>query len=381
MDHPETVAIPQERRLRFFLWPPPEPELAHAGRAGEIVIAKARLLVLALLVLPSTASWIRNPESPSGWLSMVTALVCIGIAAAILYRARSGGIAATAPLVLTVLDITLISAFHALLILAGEIDMVLNSRVTFALYLLAIVGAALRYNGQLVRVAGALATIQYLAIVAWIDFSDRAALPANTFYGDASLAGQGEEVSLLLMATVLGAILVERSRELRLSGIRDPLTKLANRSYFAERFSAELQRSLHARQPVALAMIDIDHFKQVNDTHGHAAGDRVLRFIAAELRKFARNDEVVARLGGEEFLVLLPNTAADAARSRLEVLRETLRTKQVDLGNGVAVSVTVSVGVAGAPVDGAQTGELLATADRRMLAGKRAGRDVVVSVG
>jgi diguanylate cyclase (GGDEF)-like protein len=367
------------RRWQLFIWPPPEPELINAGRDGEIVIAKARLGVVTLLLLPSAASWIRYPDAPSGWLSMVTALVCIAIGIVILQRARSGRIGQLAPWLLTLLDITLISGFHALLFLAGEVAMVLESRVTFSLYVLAISATALRYNGQLVRVAGVAAMTQYLGIVAWINASERTAA-GSSFYGDATLAGQGEEVCILLMATVLGAVLVDRARHLRLSGIRDPLTRLVNRSYFAERFQAVLQDATALQRPVAIAMLDIDHFKQVNDTHGHQAGDQVLRFVAAELRQVG-GEAIVARLGGEEFALLLPNMTLVDAHSKLAAMHAALRSKQIELGAAIKMKVTASIGVAVYPDDGLDADTLLAAADRRLLAGKRAGRDAIVTTG
>ncbi|HTE40244.1 MAG TPA: GGDEF domain-containing protein [Steroidobacteraceae bacterium] len=381
MDQPETSAPPSFlQRWRFFIWPPPELELVNAGRAGEIVIAKARLGVVTLLLLPSAASWIRYPDAPSGWLSMMTAIVCIAIAAVILQRARSGRIGTLAPWVLTLLDITLISGFHALLFLAGEVAMVLASRVTFSLYVLAIGATALRYNGQLVRLAGGAAVLQYLSIVAWINMTEQTSAAGERFYGDATLAGQGEEICILLMATVLGAVLVERARDLRLSGIRDPLTQLVNRSYLAERFEVTLQEAASVGQPLAIAMLDIDHFKQVNDTHGHSAGDRVLQFVASELRQIG-GDAVVARLGGEEFALLLPNSTLSTAHTKLKTIHDALSSKHVDLGVGMRLQVTASIGVAVFPEDGNDTDGLLAAADRRLLVGKRAGRNVIVTTG
>jgi hypothetical protein len=119
--------------------------------------------------------------------------------------------------------------------------------VTFSLYVLAIVAAALRYDGRLVRLAGVAAITQYLAIVAWASASGRA--PGGRFYGDATLGGQLEEIIVLLVATALGSLLVERARELRLSGIRDPLTKLANRGHGGRRGDelAGRRRSLACR--------------------------------------------------------------------------------------------------------------------------------------
>jgi diguanylate cyclase (GGDEF)-like protein len=377
---PETsnVSVPLARRLRFLAWPPREPELADAGRAGEIVIAKARLIVVALLLPPSIATCLRNPGEPSGWLGVATALVCIAIGVEVLRRARAGTITRALQVVSTVVDVSLITSYHALLFMAGEVSLVLQSRVTFALYLIAIIGAALRYDGQLVRLAGIVAALQYLGIVAWAHATARINAVAPNFYGDTTFAGQAEEVCILLMATVLGCILVERARELRLSGIRDPLTRLANRSYFAERFESELQRTLAARGTAAVAMVDIDHFKNVNDSYGHNAGDVVLRHVATELRRSLRGADIVARLGGEEFVIFFANAGLENAHTRLDALRIALSKGEVACGAAL-IGITVSIGLAVSPDDGLDSHTLLATADARLLIGKRSGRNVVIS--
>jgi diguanylate cyclase (GGDEF)-like protein len=177
---------------------------------------------------------------------------------------------------------------------------------------------------------------------------------------------------------VLGCILVERARELRLSGIRDPLTRLANRSYFAERFESELQRTLAARGTAAVAMVDIDHFKNVNDSYGHNAGDVVLRHVATELRRSLRGADIVARLGGEEFVIFFANAGLENAHTRLDALRIALSKGEVACGAAL-IGITVSIGLAVSPDDGLDSHTLLATADARLLIGKRSGRNVVIS--
>ena len=377
----ETTVVHRDpvRRLRYLAWPPPEPELRDAGRSGEIVIARARLFVIALLFLPNLATCIRNPSALSGWIGMGIVIVCLIVGTEILRRARSDspgrGLLVTASL----LDVSLASAYHMLLFMAGEIEMALQSRVTFSLYIIAIVGSALRYDGRLVRLAGLVAILQYLAIVAWAAASGRAALAGQYFYGDTNLIGQAEEVSILLVATALASIIVERARELRLSGIRDPLTKLANRTYFSERLESELQRAIRSKRTAVVAMIDIDHFKRVNDTHGHAAGDFMLKHVARELRRSLRADEVVARLGGEEFAMLLFDSSRDQAYSRLDAMRIALRSKAAEWKRGVRIHVTISIGLSMSPEDGTEATRLLELADARLLQGKRTGRDIVVA--
>jgi len=375
------VPVPLKRRLRYLLWPPLEAELADAGRAGEIVIAKARLVLVALLTLPGLATLVRDPSALSGRLGVPLPLALFAASAVILHRARAGTRGAALGVASTLLDVSILSLYLLLLFVGGDADTALGSRLIFATYVLAIAGAALRYDGRLVRLAGLAAAAQYLGIVAWASATGRAAAASGHFYGDATLAGQLEEIFVLLAATALGSLLVERARELRLSGIRDPLTRLANRSHFHDRFEQEVRRAARSKRPAALAMIDIDHFKRVNDTHGHAAGDLVLQQVASTLRRAMRRTDLVARLGGEEFAILLPETPLEAAREKLDALRAALSSAPIEIGNGATVRLTVSAGLAAWPEDGSETSRLLEVADARLLAGKRGGRDVVVAAG
>jgi diguanylate cyclase (GGDEF)-like protein len=376
----QVLRIGWKRRLRYLMWPPRERELSTAGRSGEMVIARARLAIVALLLLPNIATLLRDPKALSGWLGIATVVVCFAIGLEILRRAAADRMSKALPIFSTVLDVSIVSGYHVLLFAGGAWDVALESRATFAVYVIAIMGTALRYDGRLVRLAGLVAIVQYLAIIEWADATMRATAAAARFYGDTTLAGQSEEVSMLLVATVLGCIMVERARELRLSGIRDPLTRLPNRGYFSERMTTELVRASRMQRSAVVAMIDVDHFKKVNDTHGHAVGDLVLRHVAAQLRLAVRSEELVARVGGEEFAMLLFENSRDQAQDRLDRLRTALGSMVIQAKRAVAVRVTVSMGFAMAPEEGSEAMKLLELADERLLAGKRAGRDVVVAM-
>jgi diguanylate cyclase (GGDEF)-like protein len=149
----------------------------------------------------------------------------------------------------------------------------------------------------------------------------------------------------------------------------DPLTGVLNRRGFEEALDAERRRAARTGRPLSVIVCDLDHFKRVNDDHGHAAGDRALQHLAAVLRAEAREVDVIARLGGEEFAVLLPETPPPAAHGAAERMRRALRSAPtVD-----AIELTASFGVGDATaVDG------LARADAAMYAAKAAGRDRTV---
>ncbi|HEY6339662.1 MAG TPA: diguanylate cyclase [Candidatus Sulfotelmatobacter sp.] len=170
-----------------------------------------------------------------------------------------------------------------------------------------------------------------------------------------------------------------RLREaLRAQSVRDPLTGLYNRRYLEETLEREIRRAVRAEQSLGILVLDLDHFKKVNDTYGHDAGDTVLREAGAFLTKSVRVEDTVCRFGGEEFVVVLPTASAEAARARAERIRSKLRELPV-LHQGHSLGrITVSIGVAELPVNGTSAADLLAAADAALYRAKRNGRDQVV---
>jgi diguanylate cyclase (GGDEF)-like protein len=167
---------------------------------------------------------------------------------------------------------------------------------------------------------------------------------------------------------------------LRNQSIRDPLTGLFNRRYLEETLERELRRAIRAGEPLGVLMIDVDHFKQFNDLHGHEAGDYVLREVAATLRRATRFSDVASRIGGEEMVILLPGADLSQAKRKADQLRD--QVSQLDmkqLGNALG-QVTISVGVSALPDHGEGAAELLRIADSAMYRSKREGRNRV-SVG
>jgi two-component system cell cycle response regulator len=374
------VPVHSDRNFRRIFWPAQEPELADAGRAGEVVIAQGRLFVAALLALPGIITWIRAPHNLQGPIGIALALVATGVGFPILRRAHRGQGGNYLGLSSVVLDVTLVTLYQLLLLIGGDAESALHSRITFTLYALAITVSALRYDGRLVRVAGLIAVGEYLALIGWANATGHVYDAAGLRISGSGLRSQLEYSIILLTATALAAVIVDRAQVLRLSGIRDPLTRLSNRGYFHERAHEELARTARTSRPSTIAMLDIDHFKSVNDSHGHAAGDLVLITFASVLRSTLRASDLIARLGGEEFALLLPETSLENARITLEAVRATLRETHVMLTNGQAVQVTFSAGIAVWPQDGTGVLKLLQVADDRLLAGKRAGRDIVVAI-
>jgi diguanylate cyclase (GGDEF)-like protein/PAS domain S-box-containing protein len=181
----------------------------------------------------------------------------------------------------------------------------------------------------------------------------------------------GERLSLALANLRLREALQRQS-------IRDPLTGLFNRRFMEESLEREMGRAARGNEPVALIILDIDHFKRFNDTFGHQAGDALLRALGDFLRQRTRGQDVACRYGGEEFVFILAGASIDAAQKRAEGLREQLRLLQVQHAGQLLGSITVSIGVAAFPTHGSNAETLLKAADEALYRAKKEGRDRIV---
>ncbi len=177
---------------------------------------------------------------------------------------------------------------------------------------------------------------------------------------------------------------VNRARLLR-SGFTDVLTGWNNRRYLQVRLVEELARARRDASSLVCLMLDIDHFKNVNDTYGHAAGDAVLRELAQRIESQVRVSDIAARYGGEEFVVLLPGTEIESGTLLAERIRKAVSANPIEIGGGNSITITVSIGIASiAPIrdvdDLKTTGEsLLARADVALYSAKSSGRDRVAT--
>jgi diguanylate cyclase (GGDEF)-like protein len=181
----------------------------------------------------------------------------------------------------------------------------------------------------------------------------------------------GERISLALANLRLRDVLRSQS-------IRDPLTGLFNRRYMEESLERELRRAARNQQSVALLMLDIDHFKDFNDTFGHQAGDTLLRALGDFLNQRTRGQDVACRYGGEEFALVLSGASIDAACKRAKVLREELEHLIVQHAGQVLGKVSLSIGISAFPNHGATSEELVHAADQGLYRAKAEGRDRIV---
>jgi diguanylate cyclase (GGDEF)-like protein len=190
-------------------------------------------------------------------------------------------------------------------------------------------------------------------------------------YSDAELIAR---VGAAARTKVLQEELVVQSERLEALLFEDPLTGLSNRRFVLTQLAGAVSAARRHERALSAAIVDIDHFKAVNDEHGHAAGDAVLAAVAAAMREHIRAEDQLGRLGGEEFLALLPDVDAPAAAAAAEKLRAEVAALTVR-HDGAELAVTISVGWAN--WDGDASEELLRRADAALYEAKRGGRDRV----
>lgn len=179
--------------------------------------------------------------------------------------------------------------------------------------------------------------------------------------------------------TVVSARQEKLLRELYESSTRDALTGLYNRRHFDDRVKAELAYAKRHSLDVGFVMIDVDFFKRVNDTYGHAAGDAVLKHVAASLARQLRTEDVIARVGGEEFAILLRGIGCEGARRLAERLRTNIEALPI-AADGIPIAVTISAGCSAlSETEDNSPKSLSIIADQRMYTAKRAGRNRVVA--
>lgn len=161
----------------------------------------------------------------------------------------------------------------------------------------------------------------------------------------------------------------------------DALTGVGNRRWFEEQGRREIERAFRQQEPLCLLIFDVDHFKRINDTYGHDAGDQVLRVLSAQVRGGLRGVDLLARFGGEEFIVMLPSTTLAEAAQVAERLRASLEQSPVDLGSGQSERMTVSVGICQLGSAAGDLDGLLKEADVALYRAKRTGRNRVCVTG
>jgi len=359
------------------IWARPDPALAAAGIEGELVVARVRVVAMALLMLAPTWNIIHHPGVPIHVTGFAVTLTASVIAVLIWRLLRGGRWRPWVAFASSAFDVSMVSTALVSFLIVGSPLVALNSNVTFEMYFLAVVATSLRYDARICIVAGVLALVQYGGL--WAYTAARYDLHAPAYAAPAgpySPVDLTTRLILLGIATILAVTIVRRAQRLLYLAARDRLTGVFNRGHFDRALAAAIDGGGRSGQPLSLALLDIDHFKQINDAHGHARGDEVLIQVAERLARAMRRTDLVARYGGEEFVVLLPGTPREAALARIESLRQAIAAEPIALGDGVELTINFSAGIAGLPADAEATSPkaLLQAADERLLLAKRTGR-------
>ena len=270
----------------------------------------------------------------------------------------------------------------ALFVIVGSPLSGVNDRITFEVYFLVIMAISLRQDRRICVLVGGFIVLQYGLLVLYAaTFHDlQAAALKSPYLGRFSPSDQWTRIILLSSAVFISHAYVAKSDALVNRAIRDPLTGLLNRGFFDTLFNSEVERAKRYKQHLAVVMLDADHFKRINDTHGHMMGDTVLKVLADMLRANLRESDFVVRYGGEEFVILLHEIGPAAALEKMESLRAAIEQLSVKLPTADrAIRFTVSTGIATYPEDGTEVHQLLACADERLMRAKQEGRNRVVA--
>jgi diguanylate cyclase len=231
------------------------------------------------------------------------------------------------------------------------------------------------------------AALAYLAgaMVVWLWMAPRWAEPESPWVIGLCVVGVSTYLLSIARIAHIRTGLLRQAREAlkrseegwRLQANQDALTGLFNRRYFDDTLTREMARAQREGTPISLMVLDVDHFKRINDTHGHETGDEVLRLLGQFIGQSARQGDVACRLGGEEFCVLYTGMTLAKACERAEQLRQRLAEHPIPTASGT-LSVTASIGLAQYPTDAGSGPSLMSAADQALYAAKRAGRDRVM---
>ena len=196
------------------------------------------------------------------------------------------------------------------------------------------------------------------------DITDRKWLENNLKYANETLESQLDDIKRL-------------REELQEQAIRDPLTNVYNRRFLADAMDREIAQAGRNEKPASVGILDIDFFKQFNDTYGHRCGDFVLQYIAKFLGQRIRRGDVLCRYGGEEFVIFMPNAPLEAAYQRAENLRNDIANAFIEY-EGLYLKTSFSAGIAGFPIHGSTSDGLLNAADKALYQAKNSGRNRVI---
>ena len=370
--------------LRRLFAQAPEESLLQTGGDGELIIARARVGLTSALLALAVLAYLQVPASAQSRIHLAGGLLAVPLSLLMFLMIRRAHYRWWMGLATTLFDVTMVSAALVAFLIARNPHAAVNSQTVFLLYFLALSATTIRLDHRACAVAGLTAVIQYAAIVlvASLVWDLNAPQYAPFEYGTFDPGSQVGRILILGAAGALGTLVNLRMQKPHILSAADSLTGMMNRRTFEDRWQGEVARARRYGRPISIAAIDIDYFKQFNDTYGHAAGDSALQSVGRVIRNRVRAGDFAARMGGEEFVVALPETSSVNAMAMAEQLRRAIAENPIRVtGHRGAVTVTISIGVASWPEHGEEITRLLERADNRLYEAKLAGRDQVKGPG
>lgn len=354
--------------------------LLDASASSEKLIALLRIFIyLFISLVPFSLYFFFNDNRAEVFISIVTAFIAI-ILATIIYIAVTRNIKIPGLLwLITISDISLISFVLLLLAIYSNPLVATNSLIVWQMYGLVILATTLRLNVRITIWCGIICISQYTLLVLYLFFSWDLTDPKfnSEDYGRFSWSIQIGRVIVLALTTIIATGFVSRSRRLVVFSGTDSLTGLKNRAYFEYEFANSVKESVTSLKPLTLLFLDLDDFKMINDKYGHRTGDRALQAFADILNDNMSELQLAARWGGEEFVLMLPDTVKEEAVEKLEHINSVLQ-KQLDVGEEQQINIRFCAGVVECPSEGQDVHELISMADDRMLRAKRQGKNRVI---
>ena len=362
----------------------PDEIVLDIGAGGELLVARIRVVATLVLMLMPLINILAGGgvfESLAGFagtgLGLALAMVWLSLAKQKRrYRWLSFATSAS--------DVTMETLVLVLIATQSPAASV-NTLIVWSCYPLSIFMTALRNDGRVTLFAGLLTIVEYGLLVTWV-FAQAGPheVLATAAYGEVSLSNQMQRLVLLLVAALLTAVVVYRIQRLVMLSGTDTLTGLPNRSFLVHRVPQMVEEARKNDVSITLAIIDLDHFKRINDEYGHPVGDRALRHVVEVLRNELGRDEPLMRVGGEEFVLLLQRSMGPAWE-RMETLRKRVAAtpfmldEEADGRPARERKLTFSAGLASCPVDAVDMPSLMRRADQRLIKAKHGGRNRVVA--
>ncbi|NVJ66084.1 MAG: GGDEF domain-containing protein [Gammaproteobacteria bacterium] len=354
--------------------------LLDANNSGERLIALIRLAIYSCIgIIPFGLYFIFDDSRPEVMISLFISVTVVIIAALSYWFISAQTKTTYIGWILTGLDISVVTLVLLLIALYSNPIVATNSLVIWQVYGLVIFTTTLRLNLNITVFAGLLSVIQYTILALFLEgrFELVEQSVRSEEYGIFSWPLQLGRIAILILMTLVATGFVSRTRKLVIFSGTDSLTGLKNRAYFEHVFPTEVANSVKKTNPLSIAFLDFDHFKKINDLHGHAVGDSALQAVGDILEKHSPKPFQVARWGGEEFALIYPGQTKEEATALVNKIR-------TELGEGVRVApklslkLKLSAGVAECPMEEKDPIKLINLADDRMLQAKNAGRDQVV---